>query len=272
MKRTNILSCLLVMLFMISCMCFFSVSAEPDSDDTTAKPTETVATKATTTHHTTTKATTTTEATTNATKAPAKKTKKATSADPTYAKKTTTTKAKSSPAGIVTSGYTTEATAETKETKEIQTTETTTEATTAAKNIINYGSKYRPIKWLSLVVMIGCVIALVVINVRYKKKYGKYSGKGNGKGNKKVAKKNDAPKLDTAARFDEPKTQQRQQYQRPTMSADENLDKTTVVDISSFSNKNHNNDFKPKASNSRNIDNDIFNDKNEKNDDDDLYI
>ena len=62
------------MLFMISCMCFFSVSAEPDSDDTTAKPTETVATKATTTHHTTTKATTPTEATTYALKTTIKKT------------------------------------------------------------------------------------------------------------------------------------------------------------------------------------------------------
>lgn len=275
MKRVNILSCLLVMLFMVSCLCFFSVTAEPDSDDPTVKTTEQHTTaKATTEQHTTVKVTTKAIATTVTTKATTRKTKKVTSADPVYTTtkpKTTTKSYTSSAAGVVTTHLaTTEATAETKETKEIQTTESTTEPTTAAKNIVDYGSKYRPLKWLSLAVMIGCIIALVAINVRYKKKYGKYSGKGNGKGNKNVAKKNAAPKLDTSARFTEPTTPQRQQYQKPVPQADENLDKTTVVDISSFSNKNRQNDFKPQTPKAPTAEKEeIFNTKN---DDDDLYI
>ena len=125
-----------------------------------------------------------------------------------------------------------------------------TEATTLAKKgISDYGKKYRPLKWISIIVAIGCIIALIAVNVRYRKKYGKKGGNmrrrptppNNNQFRKQANKQNSNPKLDTSARFD-------RQNKR-----DENLEKTTVVDISSFK-KQNNQPPKPK------------------NDDDDLYI
>ena len=104
--------------------------------------------------------------------------------------------------------------------------------------------------------MIGCIAALIAVNVRYRKKYGKNSPK-NSVSSRGGAKKK--PQLDTSARFTP-----------PAKKADdrENLDKTAVVDLSSFSKK-------PKADDDyfgekkREEDN-LFSDK--KSDDDDLYI
>lgn len=266
MKKINLLSCVLVLLFMVSCMTFFGVSAEPEGESTAAttaehtteaKKTTVATTKAATT---TTFITTTTMATTTKAKT-TKKTKKVTAADPVYTTKKATQSTNAATAGIVTAATTTERVDETKQTKEINTTEEITEPTTAAKNIVDYGSKYRPIKWLSLVVMIGCIIALVAVNLRYRKKYGKTGGKSQ---KKQPVRRNAAPKLDTSARFTEPKkpvTPPSYQRNQP----DENLEKTTVVDISSFSNKAKQDSFKPKTEEK----DEIFNTKN---DDDDLYI
>ena len=265
MNKTNVLSSLLVLLFMVSCLTFFSVSAtvndptgvyeEPttqavETEPTTEPPTTTVATTKATTKNT--KPITTTALTTS--KSTAKKTDAATAADPVYTSTTTTT---TTTAKAVNNVETT-VQAGTKETKEIHTTEKPTEPTTAAKNIVNYGNKYRPLKWLSLAVMIGCIAALIAVNVRYRKKYGKNPPKkptnSRGGANKK-------PKLDTSARFTP-----------PVKKADdkENLDKTAVVDLSSFSKK-------PKADDDyfgekkRHEEDNLYNGK-KSDDDDDLYI
>ena len=263
MNKTNVLSSLLVLLFMVSCLTFFSVSAtvndptgvyeEPTTQAVETEPTTEPPVTTSTTKGTTIKNTTTTTTTTTTSKSTAKKTDAATAADPVYTSTTTTT---TTTAKAVDNAETT-VQAGTKETKEIHTTEKPTEPTTAAKNIVNYGNKYRPLKWLSLAVMIGCIVALIAVNVRYRKKYGKNPPKkptnSRGDTNKK-------PKLDTSARFTP-----------PAKNADdrENLDKTAVVDLSSFSKK-------PKA------DDDYFGEKKryekdnlyngKKSDDDDLYI
>ncbi len=265
----NVISALLVLLFMVSCFTFFSVSAteEEPSDNvqatvetteaptTTKAPTTTI--KATTTTTTTTTATTTTTTTTTTTK----KTKAATVADPVYTRTTTTTTAAEDEEEVETEA----AEVGTKETKEIQPTEEETEPTTAAKNVVDYGSRYRPLKWLSLVVMLGCIAALVAVNVRYRKKYGKPTKKSAG--TKAGAKRK--PQLDTSARFTP--------MPEDKASADENLDKTAVVDLSSFSKKPREEEFKPKL-----VDDDFFGEKkrkdednlfsSKKNEDDDLYI
>ncbi len=187
--NVNILSALLIFVFILSCFSFFGVSAEDVENETTA-PTEVVT--STTTEVVITTTTTTTVVTTNATVA-----------DPVYTSKTQKT--------TNTTEKETESTEPsyvapiTKETKDIIETETTTEPTTPAKNIVNYGSKYRPLKWVSLVLMISCVIALIAINVRYQKLYGK-----NAKSKSRVRTKPSSraasqrrPQLDTNARFDD---------------------------------------------------------------------
>lgn len=266
MNKTNLLSAILVIVFMVSCFTFFSASA---TEDDVENPSESVSVteEITTTEPTTQAETTITTTTTTTTVAipnvviPNERTTAATAADPIYTTNATAEEKSTTAAhGVVTAGQ-----AQTKETKEIQTTEEITEPTSAAKNIVDYGSKYRPIKWLSLVVMIACVGGLIAVNVRYRKKYGKPSGKG--KGGKSNQKKK--PQLDTSARFT-PLPEEK-------APADENLDKTAVVDLSSFSKKPREEEFKPKL-----VDDDFFGEKkrkdednlfsNKKNDDDDLYI
>ena len=245
MRKTNVLSAILVLVFMLSCFTFFSASATEDGETPTESSTvETVATETTVETETTTVPTTTTTITTATT---IKKTTVATAADPVYTESTTKTTTTTAAVGVVTDSQ-----GGTKETKEIQTTEEITEPTSAAKNIVNYGSKYRPLKWFSLVVMIACVAGLVAVNVRYKKKYGKNNSKqSNAKG-----KSSRKPQLDTSARFTPPVEKE----------TDENMDKTAVVDLSSFSKREPKKAYNPKL-----VDDDFFGEKQRK-EDDDLYI
>lgn len=257
MKRANVLSVLLVLLFMASCLVFFSVSADPNNEnaptasseqsvtDDTSHAEETTANEVATT--TTTTATTTTTGTTKATTT----TTKSTMANPQFnTAATTSTASQNNDAGVVT---TTEPA--TKQTKATMKTEPPTEPTTMAKMVSDYSVKTRPYKWISMAVMIACVIALIVINVNYRNKNGQKPVKRNTYVPSASPRTQAKPKLDVNARFDSPKSNARH---------NSDLDKTAVVDLSKFNKKPKDDDFKPKAKND-----DIF---GENNNDDDLYI
>lgn len=241
MSRTNvnILSALLILVFILSCFTFFGVSAE-DVEETT--------TTTTTTTEVVTTTTTTTKVSTNA----------ATVADPVYTSKTSKTQQTTivtATSTEATTGYYAEPI--TKETKDIIETEATTEPTTPAKNITNYASKYRPLKWISLVLMISCVIALIVVNVRYQKVHGKGAKRRNNLREKSRPSSRAASQrssgLDTQARFTDSSGNQQQRRMED-------------VDISSHSRKQIDEEqFKRR----RHIDDDIF---GVKNNDDDLFI
>ena len=207
MNKTNVLSALLIVIFMLSCLSFFNVSATEDQSEVTSAVTETTEVETTTEAPETTVPTTvpTTAATSTTVVTTA-----ATVADPVYTQGTT----KASESTTASEGIETNAFGGTKETKEINTTEET-EVTTPEKNVPDYGSRYNPIKWLSLVVMIASVIALIIVNVRYRNKYGKSA-------------KRKKPKLDTSARF------------TPPVVKDEEV-KSEQIDLSSFSRKSNNN-------------------------------
>ena len=245
MNKTNVLSAILVLIFMISCLTFFSASAtdgdgaENPSENSSQQVVETTTEPTTAPVESTTAATTTTTTTTVATTP-------ATAADPVYTSSTAKTSATTDgQAGVLITDAPI-----TKETKEIETTEEITEPTTGAKNIVDYGSKYRPIKWLSLVVMIACITALIIINVRYKNKYGKTNSKRvTGRNNAKAK-----SRLDTSARFTPPV---KPQEKSESVESEQ-------VDLSSFSKKANDDDFKPKL-----VDDDFFGEKKR---DDDLYI
>lgn len=246
MSKTNVLSTILVVVFMISCLSFFNASASEEGIVTTtgAPVVETVETmfpeEPTLSVDETTLPTeeTTIVETTLATET--QSTTMATVADPVYTETTQTSKTTTETTTQQTQSYTQyyDYYGGTKATKEINTTKAT-EPTTPKKNITNYASEFRPLKWISFILMIGSAAALIFVNVRYKKVHGSSSKKRSRKGSR----------LDTNARFSNSKN---------------NLDQTAVVDLSSFSKKNENSDVK---FNQKLVDDDFNKSK-----DDDLYL
>ncbi len=209
MNKTNFLSTILVVVFMISCLSFFNAGAteEPSVNVDTPSAVQTTP-EATTSVQTVPEETT---PVTESTAPPTESTTYATVADPVYTQATSKTE-KTTPSNNTSASltYYENYIDNTKETKEIKTTKAT-EPTTPKKNITNYGSKFRPLKWISLILMIGSAVALVFVNVRYKKIHGKPSKKPT--------------KLDTSAKFtNKPKHE------------------SETIDLSSFSKKNTTND------------------------------
>ena len=266
MKNYRIISAVLLLIFAFSVFSFVLASALNEEEGEEQIVTEDVTTDVPTTKKTTIKTTTKKTTTT-------KQTTKGTRKDPYTTVKTVTvatqapTTATASAAAVVTSSATQAVTeAFTTEDVEETTTEEVTEATTVAKMVSDYGKKYRPLKWLSLIVAVGCVIALIVVNLRYRKKYGKKGGNSRVRRQtypnnnqfrahpksqaspenvqRQAPSRKQKPKLDTSARFDRPE---------PQKTRDENLDKTAIVDISSFKNKNKQQPEKPK-----NYDDDLY--------------
>ncbi len=252
MNNSKLISAILLIVLAFSIFSFVLVSAtEPEGDDnqdnTTAASSAVIETTQATTA--TTKSNNSGK-NNNSTKGGQADPKTNTTQATTQATVAATTSAK---AAVVTDANTTEAEVFTTEEVEETTTEEITEPTTQKKNISDYGVKYRPLKWISLVIAFGCVVALFVVNIRYRRKYGKKNANLRKRPNidnnsfrnpekpvsepTKPVSRQQKPVLDTSARFDN------------TPSKDENLDKTAIVDMSSFKNKQ-----KPN------------------NDDDDLYI
>jgi len=209
MNKTNFLSTILVIIFMISCISFFNAGA---TEEETLNNVDTPSASASDVVEQTTPVATVPEETTpveteSTTAAPTESTTFATVADPVYTQATSKTEKSTSTQGTsVSLTQYQDYYDNTKPTKEIKPTKPT-EPTTPKKNITNYGSKFRPLKWISLILMIGSAAALVFVNVRYKKLYGKPSKKPK--------------KLDSNARF----------TNKPT-----NQTKTNdTIDLSSFS-------------------------------------
>jgi len=226
MNKTNFLSTILVIVFMISCISFFNAVATEEetlnngdtpsaSASDVVKQTNTIETTAESTTIETTAESTTIETTAESTTQniiTTQKTTVATVVDPVFTQPST--KATSTFKTTVvskTEEETEQATQvyenidSTKATKEIKPTKPT-EPTTPKKNITNYGSKFRPLKWISFILMLGSAAALVFVNVRYKKLYGKQAKKS---------------KIDTNTKFTKKPTNQK-------MSDD-------TIDLSSFS-------------------------------------
>ena len=225
MRKNNILSIIFILVFMVSCLTFFSAEAtDTETPSESVSATAEIVTTDAPTESQSVSVVETTLATEVTTPAP---TTAATAADPVYTSSTKKEETTTSTSAVQTDAY------ETKETKEIQTTEKITEPTSVAKNIVNYGSKYRPIKWLSLVVMIASIAGLIAVNVNYKNKHG------NGK------KGTSKPKLDTSARFTPPVVKEEEVKSEP-------------IDLSSFSRKSE-----------KSQDDDVFGESKR---DDDLYI
>ncbi|MBQ4155996.1 MAG: hypothetical protein IJD90_04250 [Clostridia bacterium] len=189
MNKTNILSTILVIIFMISCFSFFNANATEEetlNNVDTPSISESEVVEPTTPEATIPEETTPVE-TESTTVAPTESTTFATVADPVYTQATSKTEKTTSTQGTsVSLTQYQDYYDSTKSTKEIKTTKPT-EPTTPKKNITNYGSKFRPLKWISLILMVGSAAALVFVNVRYKKLYGKHTKKSK--------------KLDSNARF-----------------------------------------------------------------------
>lgn len=271
MKNTNILSALLVIVFMISCLTFFSASASDNKQNTnepqtsevqtsehqaettlpTSKnpqPTSVVTTQpseavnvTTSTSNNYTSAANTTNTTVPTTVATATKAT-ATATDPQIETDTVATQAALVESTVASNEGNTEK--QTKQTKKIK----ITEAPTSKKNITNYGSKYRPMKYVSLIVMIGSIIALIAVNVRYQKKYGKSAKK-----TKKKSPTNGVKKFDNKSAHSDPF---------------DGIDNSKKSNKSTLNNSYDISSFRKQSK----IDNDIYSNSSKKSNDDDLYI